>query len=149
MKPVRTLILMASETRLRLAENAGVGKGVHEILTREAKDFGDLPSTYADMPGRGQAAPGGVAGHQFERPTSEREQARGGFAGKVIETALAEWHKGKFDRLVVAAPPKMLGALRDVLPGEMSSALLADLDKDLTKLPVGDLPDHLDKVMAV
>ena len=148
MKPVRTLIVMASETRLRLAENAGVGKGVAELLTREAKDFDDLPGGYADAPGRGQAAPG-MAGHGFSRTSSERDQAREGFAGKVVEITLATWKKGNYNRLLVAAPPKMLGAVRAALPPALTRAVMADLSKDLTKLPVNELPSHLSKVLAV
>ncbi|MDU8926029.1 host attachment protein [Alisedimentitalea sp. MJ-SS2] len=148
MKPVRTMILMASESRMRLAENAGVGKGVSELLTRDATDFEGLSHGYADAPGRGQAAPG-MAGHGVDRTTSEREQARDAFADKVLETTLEHWRSGSYDRLIVAAPPRMLGTLRAALPAPLVSALSADLDKDLTKLPVIDLPRHLESVLAV
>lgn len=148
MKPIRTLILMASESRLRLAENAGVGKGLREVLTRDASDFGELAHDYADAPGREQAAPG-MAGHAFERHESERDQSREAFAGKVAELALAEWQKGGYDRLIVAAPPRMLGAMRADLPAPLKQALLADLDKDLTKLPLAELPSHLDTLLAL
>ena len=51
--------------------------------------------------------------------------------------------------LVVAAPPKMLGALRDSLPAPLKSALLADMDKDLTNIPEADLAAHFEEVLAV
>jgi protein required for attachment to host cells len=43
----------------------------------------------------------------------------------------------------------MLGALRDDMPDALKSVLHADLDKDLVKTPLLDLPDHLDDVLAV
>jgi len=148
MKPVRTLILMASESRLRLAENTGVGKGVTELSLRSAADLGVEPTRYADMPGRGQAAPG-MAAHGFDRPTSERDQTRDSLAEAIAAAALAEWQKGSYDRLIVAAPPKMLGALRPRLPAALTAALSVDLPKDLTKLPALELAKHLDQVLAV
>ncbi|SEO60031.1 Protein required for attachment to host cells [Salinihabitans flavidus] len=148
MKPVRTLIVLASESRVRLLENAGVGKGVTERLDKMASEFDDVDTRYADAPGRMQAAPG-KAGHGFARPSSEREQMREGFARHVIEVMEAEWAKGDFDRLVIAAPPKMLGELRADLPEQLSKVIHADLDKDLVKLPVIDIPKHLESVLAV
>ena len=148
MKPIRTLILMASEGRMRLAENGGVGKGLAELRTVEKSDIGGEPRGYADAEGRGQAAPG-MAGHKFERPTSEREQARDAFSNAVIEMLEAQWHDGSYDRLVIAAPPRMLGALRADLPAHIAEVLHADLDKDLTKIPLADLPSHLDRVLAL
>ncbi|WP_137703011.1 baeRF12 domain-containing protein [Marimonas lutisalis] len=148
MKPTKTLILLASEARMRLCENTGVGKGVSEFATRSIDDYADIAADYADMPGRGQAAPG-TAQHKFERPTSEREQKRDDFADHVIAEAAQAFAKGGYDRLVVAAPPKMLGALRDSLPAPLKSALLADMDKDLTNIPEADLAAHFEEVLAV
>ena len=148
MKPVRTLVVMASESRLRLAENAGVGKGVTELSARDAEEMGFHPNRYADTPGRSQAAPG-MASHGLDRHMTDREQAREGFAGAVIDAALGEWRKGGYDRLVLAAPPKMLGALRPKLPAELVAHLALDLDKDLTKLPAAELAEHLDRHLAV
>lgn len=148
MKPVRTLILMASESRIRIAENAGVGKGVADLVMREAREFDDLPHEYADDPGRMNAAPG-MARHDFDRTTPERDQKRHAFAGKAAEIAQETFEKGDYDRLIIAAPPKMLGALRDALPEAMRKVLAADLDKDLTKIPLIELPEHLGSVLAV
>jgi protein required for attachment to host cells len=148
MKPVRTLILLASESQMRLLENAGVGKGLSERLSRAASDFDDTATRYADAPGHSQAAPG-MAGHGFDRTSSERDQHRAAFARHVIDLTRDEWAKGGHDRLVIAAAPRMLGELRDRLPTPLAGALVADLDKDLTHIDLHDLPGHLDSVLAV
>lgn len=148
MKPIRTMILLASEKRMRLIENAGVGKGLTEIADYTVDDLGEVRASYADAPGRQQAAPGDGA-HGFERPTSVRRQKREDFAGHVMDEAAEMFAQHGYDRLVMAAPPKMLGALRDEMPGALKGALHADLDKDLAKMPLQDLDGHLGDVLAV
>ena len=54
-----------------------------------------------------------------------------------------------FDRLVIAAAPAALGDLRPALSEEVRRAILAELPKDLTKVPTARLAEHLDGVIAV
>ena len=49
----------------------------------------------------------------------------------------------------LVAPPKMLGDLRAELTEAVRAVLYAELDKDLTKTPVKELPGHLGAVLAV
>jgi protein required for attachment to host cells len=43
----------------------------------------------------------------------------------------------------------MLGDLRSALSDHVRAAVYAELDKDLTKTPLNELPKHLGAVMAV
>ncbi|KQO78290.1 host attachment protein [Methylobacterium sp. Leaf88] len=45
--------------------------------------------------------------------------------------------------LVVVAPPRMLAELRRVLPERLRRAIVAEVDKDLTKHPVEEIGRHL------
>ena len=147
MKPVRTLVLLASEGEARLLENDGVGKGLHQIghLDRDAVS-GDAIA-YADGPGRSQAAPG-AAHHGMEPSSSVSRQNRERFAADLVGEVEKTWTKGGYDRLMIAAPPKMLGALRDKLPKALAGKLAVDLAKDLIHTPVADLPKHFSDVAA-
>lgn len=139
MKPVRTLVLIANEQEARLLSNDGPGHGLSEVA-----HFDKLGQVrYADTPGRGQAGPG-TARHSVDPRTSEREQNREAFAADVLEITNKEWARGGFDRLVVSAPPQMLGALRGRLGGALQEALVADLNKDLLGVAVADLPRHFE-----
>uniref|UniRef100_UPI0035630D8E host attachment protein n=1 Tax=Actibacterium sp. TaxID=1872125 RepID=UPI0035630D8E len=91
---------------------------------------------------------GNTARHGFDPETGLREQGRAHFADAVVASASEIWSQNGFDRLVISAAPRMLGALRDRLDGPMAKALSADMDKDLLKIPVGDLPAHFADVAA-
>lgn len=46
-------------------------------------------------------------------------------------------------QLVIAAPSRMLGALRAELPSDLRNRLLAEIPKALTRHPIGNLAGHL------
>ncbi len=143
MKAARTFVLLANEHEARFLVNEGPGKGLLQV--------GGLTQThetqYSDMPGRSQAGPG-AARHGLDRSATEREQNRTKFSVEVAEAAEAQWAKGDYDRVVMAAPPKMLGALREDIGGAMKAAMAGDMDKDLLKVALHDLPPHLEDMIV-
>lgn len=143
MNPVKTLVLLADETRARLLENRGVNKGLIQIAVVDAADFDDTQVRYSDTTGRSRAA-ANTAGHAVDRTTSERRQKRENFARHVVNAAEKRWTKGAYDRFVMAAPPNMLGAVRDLLGGALADKLAFDIDKDLTKVPLNKLPEFFE-----
>ena len=148
MTPIRTLVLLAGAEGARLLVNEGVGKGLTEVLALSAAQFPGAETDYSDRPGRQTAAPG-MGRHGLQPSTPIDEQQRAAFADRVIEALAQEWPQVRADRLVIAAPPKMLGLLRAGLKGAPKAALVADLDKDLMHLAPKDLGPHLDGVMVV
>lgn len=148
MTPIRTLVLVAGAENARLFVNEGVGKGLTEIVALSATQFPETETDYSDRPGRQTAAPG-MGRHGLQPSTPVEEQQRDRFADRVIEALEQEWPQARADRLVIAAPPKMLGLLRARLKGAPKAALIADLDKDLIHLAPRDLGPHLDGVLLV
>ncbi len=141
MRAVHTLVIVANEGQARILENSGIGKGLAVLTELDKAQFEDTEVRYSDAPGRSSAARG-VAGHVMDRVQSERRQMREAFAGHVLEAAQAKWQARDYDRLVVAAPAKMLGSLRDRLSSAMKKALVADFDKDLAKVPPAELVER-------
>lgn len=143
MKPKVTLVVLANEKQARFLVNRGIGKGLEEVASVEASAVVGPEVEFADGPGRSRAAPG-MARHSVAPRTSEEELERQVFADHVADRAEAIWRKNSFDRLVLAAPPKMLGLLRDTLSEAMMGRLEVDLAKDLLKVPARDLPKHFE-----
>ncbi|SMX43707.1 host attachment protein [Maliponia aquimaris] len=147
MRPVRTLVLVANDREARVLENEGVGKGLHQLGQVNRDAALDLGGGQADQRGRSQAGPG-MARHGMEPATDEEAVNRARFAAALAEMVAGDLALGGHDRLIVCAPPKMLGALREALSAETRAKLSADLPKDLVHTPLADLPKHFDGIAA-
>ena len=146
MKPITTLVVLAAEKELRLLRHAGTGKGLDEVVHRHASGYPDQDVEYTD---RAPRSHGGAArfGHGERGDEEDAEMAR--FAVHVLDETAREWAGGTYARIVLAASPRLLGHLRDRMPAALKPHVVAELDKDLVKIPLADLPDHLGAVLAV
>ena len=68
-----------------------------------------------------------------ERSTEQHELTL--FAKKVAQQIDMDRINHEFDKLVIVAPPKMLGLLRQSLPGPTQSLLAGEIAKDLLRHP--------------
>lgn len=96
-----------------------------------------------DRPGRIQNA---AAPASAIDATDWHELAESQFARETVDTLSVLHRGGRLRGFVLVAPPRMLAALRHSLDGELRSAIIAEVDKDLTKQPVHEierlLTDH-------
>ena len=149
MKPIRTWIVVADGARARFLLNEGPGKG----LTLALPDGLSVPHP----PTReiGAARPGRVfesadsSRHAMEPRADwhrfEKQQFARGVA-RIIDRAAGE---RSFDRLVLIAPPKTLGDLRAALGQASRDAIHTDVAKDLTKVPIQELPSYLEDIVNI
>lgn len=141
MKPDCTLVLMADDSEARFFVNRGPGSGLKEFSAMSLGQFADADIGYEDRPTR-QTGPVAGPRHGVDPHDTLEEQRRDRFASHVAEALDRAWAEVGPDRLVVAAPPKMLGVLRKTLRGAPAAALAGDLAKDLLNIPAVDLPQH-------
>jgi len=146
MKPVVTLVLLANDAHARLFENHGVGKGLTEVDVMAKAVLPDGEIHYSDRPARSASADG-TGRHGVEPRTSEHDQMLSAFADNVVAEVGARWNAQGYDRFVMAASPRMLGALRERMPRAIADNLAFDLDKDYLKSTpqelVAQLADHI------
>ena len=149
MKPIRTWILVADGERARFLENHGPGKGLEAALDSEMQH--KLPPNrdlVTDKPGRGSSPAGGgrhAVAPRRDWHTFEKER----FADEVAQVLDHARTQDRFDRLVLVAPPKTLGWLREKLPTPTYDKVTGELAKDLTHASDAELQEHLGEVMAV
>ena len=60
-----------------------------------------------------------------------------------IAGRLAELVQGGVSRILIVAPPKALGTLREALSAQVKAAVDGELAKDLVKLPVDEIERHI------
>lgn len=56
--------------------------------------------------------------------------------------------KNSFDRLVLVSPPQMLGEFRRAFSKRVTARIMADMNKDLTKMPVADIQLELSGIVG-
>lgn len=144
MKPVITLYCIADEAGFRLLR--GKGSEIEELLKAGAEDFDDVEYEFSKG-GRNRAGAGASSFGHDTKSAAEIERPR--LARHVANALETEWAKGSADRIVLAAGPKMLGALRDAIPGALAGHITAELSKDLSDVPAHALSSHFEGVTKV
>jgi len=149
MKATRTWIVVADGAKARLFENRGPGKGL------AALSDGEMQGSHAATQEVGSERPGrvhdrlGPGRHAMAPRVDWHEQQKQDFLKALaarLDRAAAE---KAFDRLILVAPAKALGELRAALGHVAAEQIAGELPKDLTKVPVQDLSDHLDDLIAL
>lgn len=148
MKPTRSWIVIADGAQARILENHGPGKGL-VLLPSATMHKTPRPSREmkTDRPGRAHDSLGGR--HAMDPPSDPHREEKRRFADLLADHINAAALKQSYDRLILVAPPKTLGDLRQALSKEAVAKLDGELPKDLTKIPDHELAEHLGAVIAV
>lgn len=104
----------------------------------------DNPSTSeqgTDRPGRSFSSVGTHRSALDETNWHKLEKHR--FAKDIADALYAAAHKGRFSKIVIAAPPMTLGDLRKSLHKEVADRVVAEVPKDLTNMP----SDQIERVL--
>lgn len=145
MKPITTWIVIADAGTVRIVANDGLGKGLYGHSTDGL--VAPAVTALSDAPGMTNAPVGPNRGGISDPDL--KGQAAASFATTIIAYLEEARRDARFQRLVLIAPPAMLGLLRQRLSAPLREVLRADIAKDLTHVPLDDLPAHLEDVMVV
>lgn len=150
MKAKVTWILVADGATAKVFEHSGPGTGLTAvdglIFEQEPLRAGEI---MADRPGRSfstGSAHGRSAMEYSSDPVAVRER-------RFVENVAAELERRHqqraFDRLIIAAAPTALGDLRPALSKGLKDTIMAELPKDLTKLPTPQLEQHFSDLLPM
>ena len=90
-----------------------------------------------DRPGRYSASVG-VARSAMEQ-ADWHYLAKERFAGELADALYRHAHANLFDKLVIIAPPKILGNLRKAFHPEVAERIAVEISKELTSHPVAEI----------
>jgi protein required for attachment to host cells len=149
MKAKVTWVLVADGTHAKVFENAGPGAGLTAVrdmmFEEEPLRAQDINS---DREGRSFSSVGpGRSGYEPQTDPVDARETR--FIKAMAERLEEKYRAGAFHRLVIAAAPAALGDIRPQLSKRLQEAIVAELPKDLTRIPTDKLEQHFDCVFAV
>lgn len=144
MRAIPTWILIADGGQAYVVERKSVAAGLKKVPglkfdgpRKMSRELGtDKPGRAFSSVGTNRAAYG-----DDKRLAREAEEE---FLKSMV-AKLEEGHKaGAFERLVLAAPPRVLGVLRKQLPSRLAKALWGEIHADLVKADLQEVARQLD-----
>jgi protein required for attachment to host cells len=75
--------------------------------------------------------------------TDWHAQAEKAFLEKLVGRLNAAVEAGEMKKLILVAPPRALGVIRQAYSSNLRNAVHAEVDKDFVKLPVHEIERHL------
>jgi protein required for attachment to host cells len=135
-------VLVCDGTKALVLENAGDEK-FPNLKTKEVFEQED-PRTHeqgTDAPGRSINSVD--ARRSAMEQTDWHLQAEQRFLQRIAGHLDAAVNSGEAKSLIIVAPPRALGVLRQAYSHNLRAALRAEIDKDLVRLPVYQIEKHL------
>jgi len=136
--PHKSLVLVGDGQKALFLRNRGNPRHVDLVVERILEQ--DNPATReqgTDRPGRSIASLG-VARSAMEE-VDWHHIAKERFANEIAKALYRHAHANLFERLVIIAPPKILGKLRKAFHPEVVDRIAAEIPKELTSHPVSEI----------
>ncbi|HET7849628.1 MAG TPA: host attachment protein [Pseudolabrys sp.] len=132
-------VVVCDGAKALVLENAGDTK-FPNLKTREVYEQKDLPTRElgTDAPGRAMNTVGASMGQ-----TDWHGQAERAFLESLVARLDAAVTAGQIKSLILVAPPRALGIIRQACSPALRAAVRAEVDKDYVKLPVHEIERHL------
>ena len=136
---MKTKVIVADNARARIFE---AGSAINRLEEREAFVHSEARLSNADL----VSDSAGESTHQrgtLNPPTAAKELEAQNFS-KLLARHLKELHNQRhYENLVIIAPPKFLGMLRNELASPLDKLVTLTIDKDLTTASVESILSHI------
>ena len=136
--PHNALLLVGDGQKALFLRNKGTARRVRLVVEQILEC--DNPPTReqgTDRPGRTNASVGAVRSAMEEADWHHIAKER--FAGKLADALYRHVHANRFEKLVIIAPPKILGNLRKAFHAEVAERVTGEIPKELTSHPVAEI----------
>ncbi|WP_309085973.1 host attachment family protein [Chelativorans sp.] len=130
-------VLVADGEKALFLHNKGDAEYPNLEVVREIRDDASQGN---EPPGR--SGNGGGQNATFQE-TDWHRYGKERFAEEIAERLYKFAHRGEFDRIIIVAPPAVLGTLRKELHKEVTARVAAELPKTLTNHTTWDIEELL------
>jgi protein required for attachment to host cells len=135
-------VVVCDGAKALVLQNVG-DPGALNLQTREVYKQDDPKSSElgTDAPGRAMSSVG--AGRSAMEETDLHDLAERDFLVKLAGRLDAATAQGNIAALVLVAPPRALGVLRETYSAPLRKALKGEIEKDYVNLPIDQIERHL------
>lgn len=135
-------VIVCDGKKALILENVGDEK-FPNLRTRNVQEHADAKTSELgpDEPGRSFSSVG--AGRSAVEQTDWHRQEEDRFLQKLVSQLDHSVKVGEVKSLIIVAPPRALGVLRQAYSHNLRAAVQAEIDKDLVRLPVHEIEKHL------
>ena len=133
-------VVVCDGAKALILENAGDAmapnlrtKEVHEHADAKTSDQGTDARSFSSADGRRSAV----------KQTDWHDQAEQRFLADLAKRLDAAVTAGETKSLIVVAPPRALGVMRQHYSASLRNAVRAEIDKDYVRMPVHEIEKHL------
>ena len=139
-----TWVVIADSEKALFLRNEGDDEYPNlEVIREMEQDNPPNREQAANRRGRFNDAGAGGAHRSAVADTDWHRMNKEMFAKDISEKLYELAHKGRYDKLVIAAAPLVLGEMRKEMHKEVTDKLVGEIDKNLTNLPVHEIEEHL------
>ena len=135
-------VVVCDGKKALVLENVGDTK-ILNLKTREVHEQPDAKTSDqgTDKPGRSINSIDSRRSAMEQTDWHEQEEER--FLQRLASRLDAEINAGNAKFVIMVAPPRALGVLRQAYSQNLRKALRAEIDKDFVKMPVDEIEKHL------
>jgi protein required for attachment to host cells len=135
-------VVVCDGKKALVLENVGDEKFLN-LKTREVYAHADQKTSElgTDAPGRSFSSVG--SGRSAMEQTDWHEQEEHRFLHRLLGHLDAAVNAGEAKALILVAPPRALGVLRQAYSHNLRAALRAEVDKDFVRMPLHEIEKHL------
>ncbi|WP_246505028.1 host attachment protein [Microvirga antarctica] len=140
---IRGIVVVGDGRKTLLLNYHGTRLQPH-LEVRQVIQAPDNPPTSeqgTDRPGRSFQSAGVMRSAVSQ--TDWHDMAERKFAKQVVGVLQSLHQTEEIKELILVAPPRTLACLRQEIPDSMKKLIVAEIDKDLTKLPLNEIATHL------
>ncbi|MDO8874862.1 MAG: host attachment protein [Pseudolabrys sp.] len=135
-------VIVCDGAKALVLENVGDAK-FPNLKTRDVYEQKSLATSElgTDKPGRSFSS--FSHGRSAVEQTDYHDQAETAFLSELAKKLEAAVHSHQVKSLIVIAPPRALGVMRQHYGHALKGAVRAELDKDYVKMPIHEIEKHL------
>jgi protein required for attachment to host cells len=135
-------VVVCDGAKALILVNAGDAK-FPNLKTREVREQPDASTREQGTDAPGRSINSIDARRSAMEQTDFHDQAEQRFLCDLAKRLDAAVTSGEAKSLILVAPPRALGVLRQASSGNLRNAIRAEVDKDYVKLPVHEIEKHL------